>query len=404
MNSGFFTPDYNAQDTAIFSRYEVVNKRQEFLALYHGLLTGLNLVQQKTWQRIELEKYFPDLREHWEPLLAARHSQVSVSAEKLRALAHLETMLLNWDDPVEATILQRRLTKIAGYFREVEKAVCDEGSLQFFLQDLPLLEAVALGANPLSAVAAPRLSSREAAVILDQELKTLFPMQQPLTVLSHGTLARASTTKTGIRLREDATFTREELETLTVHEAWVHLGSNLAGAVQPVLPWLASWHPGVTGFQEGLALIAEIVTGHWHEHRETQVLLRHQAALLALQGQNARNVWSFLRDHALTDVAALEMTLRVFRGCDLAGGMAFGKEFQYVLGLHQWLVRQQLVNAADMQLALAGKMDFLEWEILRSTHLREKILLPQPPQALVNWNQSPHLTVLTQRLQFKKVA
>jgi hypothetical protein len=381
-----------------------VNKRQEFLALYQGLLSGLNLVQQKTWQRIELEKYFPDLREHWEPLLAARHSPLSISAEKYRALAQLETMLLSWDDPVEASLLKRRLAKIDGYFQEVEKTFCDEQSLQFFLQDLPLLEAAALGENLLIEVAAPRLSSSEAAVILDQELKKLFPSQQTQTVLSHGTLARASTTKTGIRLREDATFTREELETLTVHEAWVHLGSNLAGAVQKELPWLASWHPGVTGFQEGLALIAEIVTGHWHGLREAQVLLRHQAALLALKGENARQVWSFLRGHALNDVAALEMTLRVFRGCDLAGGMAFGKEFQYVLGLHQWLVRRPLVTIADMRLALAGKMDFLEWEILRSTHLKEKIHLPHPPEALLDWAQSPRLSELTQRLHFKKVA
>jgi hypothetical protein len=313
-------------------------------------------------------------------------------------------MLLTWDDPIEATILQRRLTKITGYFKEVEKTFCDEGSLQFFLQDLPLLEATALGANPLIEVAAPRLSSSEAAAILDQELKQLFPTQLTQTLLSHGTLARASTTKTGIRLREDATFTREELETLTVHEAWVHLGSNLAGAVQTELPWLASWHPGVTGFQEGLALIAEIVTGHWHGHREAQVLLRHQAALLALNGENARQVWAFLREHSLNDVAALEMTLRVFRGCDLAGGMAFGKEFQYVLGLQQWLVRRPLVSATDMRLALAGKMDFLEWEILRSTHLKEKIQLPHPPEALINWAQCPRLSDLIQRLLFKKVA
>ena len=381
-----------------------MNKRQEFLALYQGLLSGLNLVQQKTWQRIELEKYFPDLREHWEPLLAARHSPLAISSEKYRALAHLETMLLTWDDPVEATILKRRLAKITGYFQEVEKTYCDEDSLQFFLQDLPLIQAETQGKNLLVETAAPRLNSMEAAAILDQELKKLFPNQLTRTLLSHGTLARASTTKTGIRLREDATFTREELETLTVHEAWVHLGSNLAGAVQTELPWLASWHPGVTGFQEGLALIAEIVTGHWHEHREAQVLLRHHAALLALKGENARQVWSFLRDHSLNDVAALEMTLRVFRGCDLAGGMAFGKEFQYVLGLHQWLVRRPLVNAADMQLALAGKMDFLEWEILRSTHLKEKVQLPHPPAALINWAQSPHLRDLTQRLHFKKIA
>lgn len=374
------------------------------MALYQGLLSGLNLVQQKSWQALELEKYFPDMREHWAPLLAARHSPLSISPAKYRALEHLEAMLLSWDDPVEAGLLKRRLVKITGYFQEVEKTFCDEQSLQFFLQDLPLLQAESNGKNLLVETAAPRLNSIEAAAILDQELKDLFPGRNAKTLLSQGTLARASTTKTGIRLREDATFTREELETLTVHEAWVHLGSNLAGAVQVELPWLASWHPGVTGFQEGLALIAEIVTGHWHDHREAQVLLRHQAALLALKGENARQVWSFLRDHSLNDVAALEMTLRVFRGCDLAGGMAFGKEFQYVLGLHQWLVRQALVNAEDMRLALAGKMDFLEWEILRSSKLREKILLPHPPEALIQWSQNPHMTELTQRLHFKKVA
>jgi len=381
-----------------------VNKRQDFLALYQGLLSGLNLVQQKSWQAPELEKYFPDLRDHWAPLLAARHAPLSISEEKYRALAHLETMLLTWDDPIEASLLKRRLAKIDGYFLEVEKTFCDDESLQFFLQDLPLLQAETSEKNLLIETAAPRLSSLEASVILDQELQELFPGRNAKTMLSQGTLARASTTKKGIRLREDATFTREELETLTVHEAWVHLGSNLAGAVQTELPWLSSWHPGVTGFQEGLALIAEIVTGHWHEHREAQVILRHQAALMALKGENARQVWSFLRDHSLNDVAALEMTLRVFRGCDLAGGMAFGKEFQYVLGLQQWLVRQSSVTAEDMRLALAGKMDFLEWEILRSSNLKDKILLPHPPTALTHWAQGPHITDLIQRLQFKKIA
>lgn len=374
------------------------------MALYGGLLSGLNLVQQKSWQSADLQKFFPDLRDHWDPLLSARHPPKTISVEKHRALARLEDLLLDWDDPIEAGLLKRRLGKVAAYFKEVEKTFCDEESLQFFLQDLPLLQTETQGKNQLVETAAPRLSSIEAAAILDKELSELFPGRNAQTLLSRGTLARASTTKTGIRLREDATFTREEIETLTVHEAWVHLGSNLAGALQKDLFWLSSWHPGVTGFQEGLALIAEIVTGHWHEHREIQVILRHQAALMALSGENARQVWSFLRDHALNNVAALEMTLRVFRGCDLSGGMAFGKEFQYVLGLHQWLVRKPTLSTVDMQLALSGKMDFLEWEILRTTHLKEKVLLPSPPDALLQWWQNPLVNELTQRLQFKRIA
>ena len=371
------------------------------MSLYRGLLKGLNLVQQKSWDEAELMKHFPEQAEHWRPLLAARHPHRPVASLKWRHLEELQTLLLDWHDPIEAGLLRRRLHKIAAYFQEVEKPRCDAESLKFFLQDLPLLQTTVFKRPTLKLASAPRLSAEEARVLLDEELKKLFPAHSVCTILSRGTLARASTTKDGIRLREDATFTPEELEMLTVHEAWVHLGTNLAGTLQAELPWLAQWHPGVTGFQEGLALIAEIITGHWHEEREAQVLLRHEAAHWALKGENARQVWSFLADHGLDKVAALEVTLRVFRGCSLEGGMAFGKEFQYLLGLHQWLVRRSVLTEHDMRLALSGKMDFLEWEVLRGTPLGDKMKLSSPPSLLLRWMDDQQWPDLQQRLGLK---
>lgn len=374
------------------------------MALYAGLLKGLNLVQQKSWYEEELKSEFPELEMVWRPLLEARHVVCEVSREKKHALDILMNMLNKWDDPVEAGLLKRRLKKIAQYYKEAEKKECDAQSLAFFLEDFPLLQVTELPSITHKEKKVHTLNSSEASHHLQLELNELFPAHNLKITLSHATLARASTSKKGIRLREDASFTHEELSMLTVHEAWVHLGSNLAGSTQKDLPWLAHWHPGVTGFQEGLALIAEIATNHWNEWREAQVILRHEAALMALKGSNARQVWSFLCDHGLPSTAALEMTLRVYRGCPLSGGMCFGKEFQYLLGLHQWLARKDQLSEKDMRVALSGKMDFLEWEILRGGAIGEKLILPTPPEKLLNWMNAEPIAQLARTLRFRKVA
>ncbi len=381
-----------------------MEKLQDFMALYAGLLKGLNLVQQKSWQELELKHEFPELESIWRPILEARHKPCVISRDKKQALNILMKMLDDWHDPIEATLLQRRLKKISQYYLEAEKTHCDAQSLAFFLEDFPLLQVTELPTITHKEKKVQTLNSAEASQQLQLELNELFPAHQLKITLSHATLARASTSKKGIRLREDASFTHEELSMLTVHEAWVHLGSNLAGANQKKLPWLAHWHPGVTGFQEGLALVAEITTNHWNKWREAQVILRHEAALMALKGSSARTVWSFLCDHGLPSHAALEMTLRVYRGCPLSGGMAFGKEFQYLLGLHQWLMRKDNLTVQDMCVALSGKMDFLEWEILRTGTIGEKLILPNPPEKLLNWMKAKPIAELASTIRFRKVA
>lgn len=380
-----------------------MKKRAEFFALYGGLLKGLNLVQQKGWSESELMHYFPHEEPIWAPLLKARHPRQLVSTEKKVAHQKLVELLADWDDPVEAALLKRRLEKIRSYYQEIDKEYCDAESLKFFLQDLPLIDVNApttMHATPVQKT----LTSLEAQKLLDLELSKLFPDFDVKTMLSEKTLARASTTKKGIRLREDVSFTKDELKMLTVHEAWVHLGSNLAGSLQTDLPWLSSWHPGVTGFQEGLALIAEMVSGDWFKIRGPMVILRHKAALLGLQGEDARGVWQYLKDHHIPSEHALEITLRIFRGCPLSGGMVFGKEFQYLLGLHQWLIRMETLTPEDMCLALSGKMDFLEWEMLKNSALKEKLRLATPPERLQNWMKLLKRDELKARLEFKKIA
>ncbi|MFN9114656.1 MAG: tyrosine/phenylalanine carboxypeptidase domain-containing protein, partial [Bacteroidota bacterium] len=128
------------------------------------------------------------------------------------------------------------------------------------------------------------------------------------------------------------------------------------------------------------------------------------AALLGLHGESARGVWEFLQDHHINTEHALEITLRIFRGCPLSGGMVFGKEFQYLLGLHQWLIRMETLTPEDMSLALSGKMDFLEMEMLKNSALKNKLRYATPPERLMNWMKLLKKDELKARLEFKKVA
>ncbi len=82
------------------------------------------------------------------------------------------------------------------------------------------------------------------------------------------------------------------------------------------------------------------------------------------------------------------MVLRVFRGCSLHGGMAFGKELLYGLGYARWSQLASQLTEHDMRLALSGKMSFLEWQALRAGDWDLK--LATPPQALLGWMANSH--------------
>lgn len=372
--------------------------RAEFFELMGGVLKGLNLVQQKSWSETELKHFFPQRQGAWLPYVEARHPRpVDLTANRL-AWDRMATLLSHWDDPVEATVLKARLTKIGSYLNEVAKAQCDQETLRFFLGDLPLAQLEPVAVTRPFATSRETFDAKEAKHFLQSKLSQLFPDSAVSVKLSAHTLARASTGKDSIRLREDYRYSREELEQLTFHEAWVHLGTNLQGMLQPELLWLAHWHPGVTAFQEGLALISEIVGGCWTERRQNEVIVRHQSALLALRGWSAHHVYEWLRDKGQSSDSAMATVLRVFRGCSLEGGMCFGKELLYVLGLKQWTELAPALSRHDMQVALSGKMDFQEWELLRRGKWRSP-RLGAPPAELLDWPK--HFQI--QKLRFQSL-
>lgn len=366
--------------------------RSQFFAIYGGLLKGLNLVQQKGWDPKELQHFFPESKSIWLPYLESRHEKSSQEAP-LDLIRELHLMLHRWDDAAERTLLERRLHIILCYIREANKRFCDQETLSFFLEGQKLVQLAPSSTIRPFTTSSALMSSLEAKDYLEKELERLFPEHAVTVKLSEKTLARASTGKLSIRLREDHAYTREELAQLTVHEAWVHLGTNLQGTLQHEFPWLAHWHPSVTAFQEGLALIAEIVGGCWTEKRQAQVIHRHQAALLALRGWNARHIHQWLMEKGLSNESAMAMVLRVFRGCSLEGGMAFGKELLYVVGLQRWCQLAPQISSEDMRVALCGKMSFTEWDILR-TRWKSRLILPKAPGPLLDWMKNYQISQL----------
>lgn len=360
-----------------------IGPRQEYFALYSQLLKGHNLIRQKGWNPQQLRAFFPHDRAFWEPFLTGRDT-TPLPENHDQIWSRMGQLLDQWEEPAEEKILRRRWLLLGDYCVEAAKRECDQQSLEFFLREIEVPSTLTLPAGPKTEML-KSYSPLEAQVFLAQEMLELYPQHDTHVRLDAHSLARASTGKNYIRLRDEGAYEHSELKALTAHEIWVHLGSNLQGTLQTEFPWLAQWHPGVTAFQEGLAIIAEIVSGHWSEERRLEVTLRHQAGMWALAGHDAGWVHRSLKENGIGHVAALRIVLRVFRGCSMEGGMAFGKELLYGAGFMHWQSLKHNISDQDMCLALSGKMDFHEWHWLRAESSR--VILAQPPRALVEWSE-----------------
>lgn len=366
---------------------------QEFKDLWQGLLKGLNLVRHKAIPEAALSEHFPEYEHLWRPHLPPGKLP-RPSAAQWRALELLALSVRDLFCETEAELLLRRLKLYAQYFREHEKQHFDGDSFRFFLGPLtpelelrPQLDALT---KHLPRIDAPPVMSAQQAIQAFHSQLTLAALGEEVKVLSvpHA-LSKAATGKDYIRLSDEHHYSERDVAQLFAHEALVHLRSNLAGAAQRDLFWLSSWSPAITAFQEGLALVSELATGAMDASRWQRLQQRHDFALRALKGQSARDSFAQARTEGLSEAEAMELVLRVYRGSPLEGGMCFPKELLYLKGLELWLSRRGRLTAMDVSIALAGKMDFLEWDLLRSQsflarlHLRPLAPLDPMVQYLV---------------------
>ena len=210
-----------------------------------------------------------------------------------------------------------------------------------------------------------KLKGESAFNYLREKLNETFHPTQIEVKASSSLLSDSSAGRKVLKLNPHKEYSTQQLDIFLVHEGWAHLGTSLNGAMQINHPWLGTWAPGSTPLQEGLAILSEIVTGVMTKERWSKVQLRHFATCMAENGTPIQDVYGFLRHHEIDALDAFKLSLRVFRGVPLEGGMAFTKESLYLHGLIRLLA--QLNNSqTDLKTFWLGKMSFEEHEkILR---------------------------------------
>lgn len=204
-----------------------------------------------------------------------------------------------------------------------------------------------------------KMKGDEAITYLKDKLVETFDEKDFEVKPSSSLLSDSSAGRRTLKLNPHKEYTTGHLDIFLVHEGWVHLGTSLNGAQQEDNPWLSTWAPRTTFLQEGLAIIVELITGCMTLERWNKVVLRHLAVSMAERGSSITDVYEYLRSHGMEDLDAFKLSLRVFRGVPLDGGMAFTKELLYLHGMIELLYHLHFFKT-DLKSLWVGKISFEE--------------------------------------------
>lgn len=219
-----------------------------------------------------------------------------------------------------------------------------------------------------------KFSGIEGINYIQKKLEETFPKESFTTAPSSSLLSDSSSGRKSFKLNISKSYSMEELTIFLVHEGWAHLGTSLNGAIHTEHPWLSTWSPQTTALQEGLAILTELISGAMTKERWRKIMLRHRGTCMAEKGASISEVYSFLKYELQSDLDAFKLSLRIFRGVPLEGGMSFTKELLYLVGLVKILKHLQTFNP-NLKSFWAGKMSFEEHTLL---HHHTSILQKNP--------------------------
>lgn len=178
-----------------------------------------------------------------------------------------------------------------------------------------------------------RISAAALQLQLQNQLDAFFGERVVAVELDPDLIAKAAAGAFRIRLRDGAAFSDYDQAQLLHHEALVHSLTALNGREQAVLPSLALSSPRVTATQEGLAVLAEQITGSLDIERMKRVSLRTEAIAMALEGADFLQVFGHFMEAGQDPSESFASAQRVFRGVPVEGGSAFAKDTVYLRGL-----------------------------------------------------------------------
>ena len=177
------------------------------------------------------------------------------------------------------------------------------------------------------------ISASDLAGWLKTEVDEFFEHDTIEVVLDQSISSKALAGATRIRVRGSATFSKLDRDQLLYHEAYIHTATQLNGKKQPNLKSLGLGAPRTTRTQEGLAVLAELISNSIDLTRLRRVALRVIAVKMALDGADFIELFKFFLKEGQPEVESVRSAQRIFRGGAVKGGVVFTKDAVYLQGL-----------------------------------------------------------------------
>lgn len=274
----------------------------------------------------------PDLREHVETLDAITQAcdladpVQKFLGETARSYANAGRMVMN----VGSSEFTRYSMKIYGRPDMVYKlqGITAVDGARYFLDITDRL----LGNPKIEAVQAD-IPAGEFAAWLQEQVDAFFVDDRVEVALDPTLSAKALAGSTRIRVRADALFSQLDKDQLLFHEAFVHTATQLNGQKQPHLKSLGLGAPRTTRTQEGMAVLAELITNAIDLPRLRRVALRVIGVKMALDGADFIDLFRFFLEAGQSEIESVKSAQRIFRGGATRGGVVFTKDAVYLQGL-----------------------------------------------------------------------
>ncbi|MEZ4453810.1 MAG: DUF1704 domain-containing protein [Nannocystaceae bacterium] len=191
------------------------------------------------------------------------------------------------------------------------------------------------------------LTPQSVAESLQSRIEPVFHRHPIEVVIDPGMASKAAAGSSRVRIRAATGFSPNDVAQLIEHEIFVHSVTALNGREQPHLRSLGLGAPRTTCVQEGLATFAEMITNSMDLGRLRRLALRVVATEMALGGADFIDLFRFFLEQGQNQHESFHSAMRVFRGGDVAGRVAFTKDVVYLSGLIQ--VHAFLLKAIQSQ-------------------------------------------------------
>jgi uncharacterized protein (TIGR02421 family) len=177
------------------------------------------------------------------------------------------------------------------------------------------------------------ISATDLAGWLRAEVDEFFQHDSVEVFVDQTLSSKALAGATRIRVRGSAQFSSLDKDQLLYHEAFVHTATQLNGRKQLNLRSLGLGAPRTTRTQEGIAVMAELITLAMDITRLRRIALRVVAVKMALDGADFIELFKFFLDAGQSEEESVRSAQRIFRGGAVRGGVVFTKDAVYLQGL-----------------------------------------------------------------------